>query len=675
MLFPLIPIPRGRKGPVLKNWQALAPEQLAQAFQGQNKCNRGVRLDHYAVLDPDTNAAGQLLDGWEQEGMLPPTIAWRTAAGNIKRLFKRPSGLQSCLTIQAVKLQLRTGAGMQDVIPPSYVKDPEKGIDGHYAWLPGQDPESIEPAELPGEILAYFREHSNNGNGQNANPIQTGTNYGAYAQRALADELARLASTPGNSHNRNNQLNRSAFALGQLIGAGVLDRGSVEAALYGVAASIGLGEVETRATIKSGLEAGIKEPRKLPERDRPRNAQKDEGSRPNQETHKCNAHQTLGEPPAPLQWPQEVMTGAAGLFAKSYGNYLETPQSFLFMAYMTYLGHVVSDRITLQSEITPQPRLFTILLGESADDRKTTSISKTHRFYQDVVSPDDLNTVWGVGSAEGLAKCFKKNNRALLVLDELKSLIQKMRIDASVLLPCINTLFESKYFHSLTKKHDITLDYAELCLLAASTLETYRNMFNATFLDIGFLNRLFIVIGNSERKFSIPDLMPQDIRESLKSDLKEVLSFAGEISKAGQYAMPVEPQAKEIFDAWYFGLERSSFAKRLDTYGHRLMPLLAVNEMRPTITPGIAQKAVALLNYQLAARKFADPIDADSAIARLEERIRRLLAGGPTLKRDLERRGSKNRVGIWAWDQAIKNLRNAGEIFWDSKTREFRLNG
>jgi hypothetical protein len=88
------------------------------------------------------------------------------------------------------------------------------------------------------------------------------------------------------------------------------------------------------------------------------------------------------------------------------------------------------------------------------------------------------------------------------------------------------------------------------------------------------------------------------------------------------------------------------------------MPLLAVNEMQNLITPEIAQKTVALLNYQLVARKFADPIDADTAVARLEERIRRLLSGGPLFKRDLERRVNKARVGIWAWDQAIKNLRN-----------------
>ncbi|MGO9175720.1 MAG: hypothetical protein ACLQED_06205 [Desulfobaccales bacterium] len=373
-------------------------------------------------------------------------------------------------------------------------------------------------------------------------------------------------------------------------------------------------------------------------------------------------------------WPQEVMTGAAGMFARTYAAYLETPESFLFAAYLTFLGHVVSDRITLDSEIVAQPRLFTIILGESGDTRKSTSVGKTNSFYQEVINPDDFNTVWGVGSAEGLAKCFKKNKRAILVLDELKSLIQKMRIDASVLLPCINTLFESKRFHSFTKKHDIIIDDAELCLLAASTLETYRNMFNSTFMDIGFLNRLFIVIGDSQRKFAIPGKVPQAEKESLKSDLREVLAFVGELSRDGCFAMPINSTARDIFEEWYFNIETSVFTRRLDSYGHRLMPLLAVNEMKDRITPEIAEKTVALLNYQLASRKFADPIDADSAIARLEERIRRLLAGGPLPKRDLERRGNKNRVGIWVWDQAIKNLRNAGEIFWDSKTREFRLN-
>jgi hypothetical protein len=125
-----------------------------------NGCNLGLRLDNYASIDPDTKAAEMLCDTWEREGKLPPTWAWRTARGIIRRLFLRPEELADTLTIEAIDLQLRTGNKFYDVIPPSYVKDPKKGIDGHYTWLPDQDPESIDIAHLPPEILKYFQIHA-----------------------------------------------------------------------------------------------------------------------------------------------------------------------------------------------------------------------------------------------------------------------------------------------------------------------------------------------------------------------------------------------------------------------------------------------------------------------------------------------------------------------------------
>ncbi len=101
--------------------------------------------------------------------------------------------------------------------------------------------------------------------GQQGGPgAVSGGEYEAYASKALADELAALART--SKGGRNARLNQAAFALGQLVAVGLLGRGSVEAALSGVALSIGLGEVEARDTIKSGLKAGLKEPRKLPEK-------------------------------------------------------------------------------------------------------------------------------------------------------------------------------------------------------------------------------------------------------------------------------------------------------------------------------------------------------------------------------------------------------------------------
>lgn len=54
----------------------------------------------------------------------------------------------------------------------------------------------------------------------------------AYARRALESECAKLGST---MVGRNRQLNRSTFALGQLVGAGALDRREGENRLFAAA--------------------------------------------------------------------------------------------------------------------------------------------------------------------------------------------------------------------------------------------------------------------------------------------------------------------------------------------------------------------------------------------------------------------------------------------------------
>lgn len=84
-----------------------------------------------------------------------------------------------------------------------------------------------------------------------------------YARTAFQKELAELALA--GDGNRNNKLNEAAFAAGQFVGAGALLREHVEAELLTVAERVGLPTHEAQRTIKSGLDAGVKEPRKLPE--------------------------------------------------------------------------------------------------------------------------------------------------------------------------------------------------------------------------------------------------------------------------------------------------------------------------------------------------------------------------------------------------------------------------
>lgn len=85
----------------------------------------------------------------------------------------------------------------------------------------------------------------------------------AYARKALSEEVGILQGTaPGV---RNHQLNRSAFSLGTLIGAGVLDQELVRTELLAAAEGVGLARGEAEATIRSGMAAGMKSPRVIPE--------------------------------------------------------------------------------------------------------------------------------------------------------------------------------------------------------------------------------------------------------------------------------------------------------------------------------------------------------------------------------------------------------------------------
>ena len=92
-------------------------------------------------------------------------------------------------------------------------------------------------------------------------------NRRAYAEAALRGECDEVAAT---TRDRNVALNNAAIKLGSLVGAGELSEGEVIGALYDAAATCGYvasdGQRATMATINSGLQAGIRTPRQIPDR-------------------------------------------------------------------------------------------------------------------------------------------------------------------------------------------------------------------------------------------------------------------------------------------------------------------------------------------------------------------------------------------------------------------------
>lgn len=85
----------------------------------------------------------------------------------------------------------------------------------------------------------------------------------AYCDEAVMQEVNRVRFA--GSGTRNNTLNEAAFSLGQLVGAGWVSRAEIEARLTNAAQECGLKQPEIRKTIRSGLEKGMADPRKLPD--------------------------------------------------------------------------------------------------------------------------------------------------------------------------------------------------------------------------------------------------------------------------------------------------------------------------------------------------------------------------------------------------------------------------
>lgn len=211
----------------------------------------GVAFD---VLDIDDDQAHDVLDGlWEAAGAPAGFLSGPGAHGPVVRtprgglhLYVAPTGLGNRAGL-VLGADWR-GQGGYVVAPPS--ADPR----GPWEWAEPYGPDTPLPA-APGWLLDVLRPpapavpHS-------ARPA---ADTGAYARRALENECGRLLLAPAGQ--RNDQLCRSAFNLGQLVAGGALDPALVIDTLAEAALRAGLAPREVEATIASGIRAGAARPR------------------------------------------------------------------------------------------------------------------------------------------------------------------------------------------------------------------------------------------------------------------------------------------------------------------------------------------------------------------------------------------------------------------------------
>jgi hypothetical protein len=385
-----------------------------------------------------------------------------------------------------------------------------------------------------------------------------------------------------------------------------------------------------------------------------------------------------------IGFPTQVMTGAAGFFANIYGEVMEAPQSFLFMSYLTCLGALISPFVSISSVLETQPRLYTLLIGRSNVERKSTSIKAAVKLFKGCARSFKYHH--GVGSDMGLARLLNElededddqiisaSVGTLLVFDEFRAFINKCNIQSQVLLQCVTTLFENNEFENATKHKHVLIPDAYLSILAATTDDTYARIYNNDFLDIGFPNRVFIVPDLAQRRFSIPeDIAPQDT-VTLNHHLEQITNLI-----AGGMKLKIIDAAYRFYDDWYHNIPDSIYAYRMETYSLRLAMLLAVNELKGAIDRETIENACGLCDWQIKVRYEYDQVGAGDQITEMEERIRRVLKKGPGTLRQIRQAINPYRTGkpisLWAFNKARENLKSAEEMKFNTKTKLWELVG
>lgn len=220
------------KVPTRKGWQSEPP--LSREAIAEWRGNLGLRtgtVSGLVVIDIDPKAGGTRLD-W-----LPETVTVETGGGGLHLYYSIDRPLPNSASRLAPGVDIR-GDGGQVVFPGSI--HPDTGAP--YQWL-------LPPWEHPVVPLPdRVRQHV------------TAPKLSAYARAALDAETAAVRGA-SNGH-RNDQLNRSAFSLSQLVAGGQLPeriaRDTLRAA--GVAAGLDSGEVDR--TVDSGFRAGAMHPRR-----------------------------------------------------------------------------------------------------------------------------------------------------------------------------------------------------------------------------------------------------------------------------------------------------------------------------------------------------------------------------------------------------------------------------
>jgi hypothetical protein len=387
--------------------------------------------------------------------------------------------------------------------------------------------------------------------------------------------------------------------------------------------------------------------------------------------------------------PEAAQIGLAHEFASLFAGRSDAPYPFLYLSFLTAFAAAISPYVTVDAGFkSERVGLYTVLIGASHGGRKTVSRQWTLELFEGLESP--WNTHLYIpeavpGSDVGLVKAAKKADGKPMLLhpDEFSELTGKMNIKNSTYTEMLNKLFDAQKIGGISKTFDVEAR-VEFSLLSATTDSLWMESFTSDTMQVGFLNRLFVV----------PAYRAEHLQRAQTPDSAAVAEIRTRVARALRRVaqVPVRldmgSEALAIFEAWSLRCQQTpSDGKgtpkmiyheawaRLETYAKRMAAALTVAgwgrlapdmAVDPVIDPLSMTIACALADWEFQARLWSKPIHADNEYAVREFQLRRYLRrvlpdkGQQVSRRDVQQHFSH--WGATAFNWAVAAMEKNEEI-------------
>lgn len=543
-------------------------------------CPTGPALGAW-VLDVDLPKAPGEPDGCDtlarletDHGTLPATVTQRTGSGGDQRFFRWPADgpeIKNSQSKVGPKLDVR-GVGGYVVMPPSM-----HPAGNRYAWTSN----GAELAEAPSWLIELVLAKS-----APVRPVERQTPTRAatgYGRAALDAEVGKVAVAP--SGQRNGTLNAAAYSLGQLVAGRVLDQGEVESALLDAANTAGLTNGEARATIRSGMSAGGKEPRTAPEPGSP-------GEKPRAKGQGPHASQADEWEPDIRPWPslsREAMPGIAGTFVELATRASEADPAAVLATFLTRFGAEVYGRepgkgpVLYVGETKHYPRLFTAIIGASSKARKGTSAGPVKVLFDFSAVPAALSSAYvsastsngPLSTGEGLAFAVRdarqewvvdkktkdgewstvdpgvEDKRLFVSDEEFAAALQCTKREGNTLSTAIRCFWDSGDYSPLVKRERTKTTGAHVCIVTHITTHELAALLDDVQAFNGFGNRFLWVCARRQREIPFPARMPEAELVAIRHNLFNVVALAHDCG-----VVTLDAHAREMWRGVYSDLSK-----------------------------------------------------------------------------------------------------------------------